>query len=222
MYTVHKYFQCFLYSAILAWAINTTTALAADATSFNPVDVSVSAASSGGVPVGTVIAWPVSTNPDDFEKWLECNGQSIPTSYTALRAIVGTTTPNYQGLFLRGNGGNAAALGVQQAESVYIDSTSSNTALNIEGAKMVWSGASNYGGEVDGISGWQGVTSVSHAVIAFGETSNSMNSLVNTVIAESISTYANSSVSVDMTINTTATETRPTNKSVRYLIRALP
>lgn len=50
-----------------------------DATSFNPVPIAVEAQAIGGVPVGTVIAWPVSSAPSDAEKWLECDGSPIPT-----------------------------------------------------------------------------------------------------------------------------------------------
>ncbi len=43
---------------------------------------------SGGVPVGTIVAWPVATNPDDWDKWLECNGQSITrTAYPEIHAF---------------------------------------------------------------------------------------------------------------------------------------
>ena len=91
-------------------------ALGADATSFDPTRVEVKAKGSGGVPVGTIISWPVSQNPEDMDNWLECNGQSISRSvYPELFAIVGGQTPDLRGLFLRGHGGNSAALGsIQQ------------------------------------------------------------------------------------------------------------
>lgn len=56
------------------------SALGADATSFDPTRVEVKAKGSGGVPVGTIISWPVATNPEDMDNWLECNGQSISPS----------------------------------------------------------------------------------------------------------------------------------------------
>lgn len=59
--------------------------------------------SSSGIPIGTVIIWPVATNPIGSDVWLECNGQST-SAYPALAAIVGATVPNYQGTFLRGYG----------------------------------------------------------------------------------------------------------------------
>ena len=91
----------------------------ADSTSFDPTKVAVEAKSSGGVPVGTIISWPVATNPEDMDNWLECNGQNIsPSVYPELFAVVGSQTPDLRGLFLRGHGGNSAALGVQQNDAI--------------------------------------------------------------------------------------------------------
>lgn len=55
----------------------------------------------GGVPVGTIIAWPGSSAPTEGGTWLLCNGQSC-ASYPALVAIVGSTVPNLNGRFLEG------------------------------------------------------------------------------------------------------------------------
>ena len=91
----------------------------ADSTSFDPTKVAVEAKSSGGVPVGTIISWPVATNPEDMDNWLECNGQNIsPSVYPELFAVLGGQTPDLRGLFLRGHGGNSAALGVQQNDAI--------------------------------------------------------------------------------------------------------
>ena len=55
-----------------------------------------------GVPIGTVIAWASSKNPNDGI-WLECNGQSC-AAYSELSAVLGkTTVPDYRGRFLEGN-----------------------------------------------------------------------------------------------------------------------
>ena len=91
----------------------------ADSTSFDPTRVEVKAKGSGGVPVGTIVAWPVATNPEDMDNWLECNGQSIsPSVYPELFAVLGNSVPDLRGLFLRGHGGNSAALGVQQGDAI--------------------------------------------------------------------------------------------------------
>ena len=91
----------------------------ADATSFDPTRVEVKAKGSGGVPVGTIVAWPVATNPEDMDNWLECNGQSIsPSVYPELFAVLGNSVPDLRGLFLRGHGGDSAALGVRQGDAI--------------------------------------------------------------------------------------------------------
>lgn len=91
----------------------------ADSTSFDPTRVVVTAKGSGGVPVGTIIAWPVATNPDDMDNWLECNGQSVnPSVYPELSAVIGLQVPDLRGLFLRGMGGNSANLGVRQEDAI--------------------------------------------------------------------------------------------------------
>ena len=85
-------------------------AKSADSTSFNPVPVTIVAKGGGGVPIGTIIAWPVATNPEDMDNWLECNGQSVNAAvYPELAAIVGATVPDYRGLFLRGLGSQASS-----------------------------------------------------------------------------------------------------------------
>ena len=91
----------------------------ADSTSFDPTKVAVEAKSSGGVPVGTIISWPVATNPEDMDNWLECNGQNIsPSVYPELFAVLGGKTPDLRGLFLRGHGGNSAELGAPQGHAM--------------------------------------------------------------------------------------------------------
>ena len=89
----------------------------ADSTSFDPTRVEVKAKGSG-VPVGMILAWPVATNPEDMDNWLECNGQSIsPSVYPELFAVVGNSVPDLRGLFLRGYGGKSAALGTTQDQA---------------------------------------------------------------------------------------------------------
>ena len=63
------------------------------------------------------MAWPVAGNPADAASWLECNGQST-TGYPELAAVVGATVPDLRGRFLRGFGGNSAALGVAQGDAI--------------------------------------------------------------------------------------------------------
>ena len=78
-------------------------------------------------PVGAIFFFPVETPP---EYTLECNGAAISRSaYAELFALIGTkhgagdgaTTfnlPDLRGKFIRGTGGNAAALGVAQGDAM--------------------------------------------------------------------------------------------------------
>lgn len=91
-----------------------------------------------GTPIGTIIMWASSTNPQDGGVWLDCNGQSC-TSYPKLVAIVGNNVPNLQGLFPRCIGSQtvagtkySASLGDKQGDAI----------RNITGA----TGAAGYGG----------------------------------------------------------------------------
>lgn len=73
------------------------SARAADATSFDPLTVSVEALAISGVPVGTIIAWPVANNPEGWAEgnWLECNGQTISQAvYPELFAVMGGQVPD--------------------------------------------------------------------------------------------------------------------------------
>ena len=53
-----------------------------DSCSFDPVPIPITSVSLGGVPVGTVVAWPLTALPTEKDKygnpkWLECNGQTV-------------------------------------------------------------------------------------------------------------------------------------------------
>lgn len=92
--------------------------VAADGTSFNPTTISVKSVGAS-IPVGTVITWPSNSWPSDRDNWLECNGQSISSAvYPELVALIGSRVPDYRGLFLRGVGGNSAALGILQEDEI--------------------------------------------------------------------------------------------------------
>nr|WP_306532105.1 phage tail protein [Bilophila wadsworthia] len=82
--------------------------VAADGTSFNPTTISVKSVGAS-IPVGTVITWPSNSWPSDRDNWLECNGQSISSAvYPELVGVVGSTVPDYRGLFLRGQGSQSS------------------------------------------------------------------------------------------------------------------
>ena len=56
-----------------------------------------------GTPIGTIIMWASSTNPQDGGVWLDCDGSSYnTTTYAKLYAILGSgNLPNLKGLFPR-------------------------------------------------------------------------------------------------------------------------
>ncbi len=71
----------------------------------------------GGNPVGAYIYYHGTTAPDGY---LHCNGSTFSaTQYPRLYQVLGTAIlPDLRGKFLRGLGGNAAALGVVQTDTI--------------------------------------------------------------------------------------------------------
>ena len=63
-----------------------------------------------------VVAWTLSSNPSD--NYLECNGQGVDKNkYPKLYQLM-HNVPDYRGVFLRGLGGNSAALGILQNDAI--------------------------------------------------------------------------------------------------------
>ncbi|EHJ48827.1 Tail Collar domain protein [Solidesulfovibrio carbinoliphilus subsp. oakridgensis] len=88
---------------LLSFILSAGHSLAGDGSSFNPVPIPIT--SQGTIPVGTVIPWPSTSMPADATRWLECNGQAVPSGsqYDRLRVVLGSKPiPNYNGQFLRG------------------------------------------------------------------------------------------------------------------------
>ena len=72
-------------------------ASAGDSCSFSPPSVTSTAPKNGAVPVGTIIIWPASSNPEGWSegKWLACNGQSVSSaSYPELASLGFSSVPN--------------------------------------------------------------------------------------------------------------------------------
>ena len=193
----------------------------------------ISASSKGSVPVGTVIVWPVANDPEDMTNsdgtvnWLECNGQTFnTTTYSSLANIVGTKTPNYQGMFLRGNGSqdyaqnNGTSVGVTNTTyaSGSIGQIQGDSTRNISGVVGAYNGTVSpfwtTGGASDAITA-TGAFYWTRTVGAGRETDD-----VNIYYAYSNNTGP---IGIDTSrITPTSTENRPVNVAVRYLIRALP
>ncbi|WP_165176880.1 phage tail protein [Desulfovibrio sp. ZJ369] len=177
-------FPLFLWLFLLF--LSAQAAHGADATSFDPTKVAVTAQGSGGVPVGTIIAWPVATNPEDMSNWLECNGQSISRSvFPELFAVMGAKVPDLRGYFLRGYGGKSGTLGVQQ---------DAEKPRHTHPVGKVVNGTGYHGGGYG----------------AFLDYSHSGDFRKYGVKYSGAAEYEQ------------ATENRPINKAVRYLIRARP
>lgn len=72
------------------------------------------------IPVGIVAIWTSPVAPIDAEKWFDCDGSRYDQSrYPDLFKILKSVSlPDYRGLFLRGVGGNSAALGVLQSDRI--------------------------------------------------------------------------------------------------------
>ena len=172
--------------------------IAGDSCSFTPSNVTA-VVTGGGVPVGTVIIWPFSTNPEGWSegKWLECNGQAVSASaYPELRAVVGANVPDLRGLFLRGTGGNAAALGTVQEDA----------GRNVTGSFARRDDAGIFGGLVNLEGAFYGTGATSWRTRCTGGVYGSM--------------YLNFDASRVWGTAHTAAEFRPRNRATRYLIRA--
>ena len=178
-------------------------ASAGDSCSFSPPSITAIAPAGGSVPVGTVIHWPFSGNPEGWAegKWLECNGQSISSSkYPELYAVSGSNVPDLRGLFLRGTGGSAAALGSTQEDA------GRNITASIETRDDVAKSVGQF---------WKPTGAFS----ASGGGGRGRLRCTEGYVAESKLSF---DASRSWGSSHTASEFRPKNRSVRYLIRATP
>lgn len=178
-------------------------ASAGDSCSFSPPSVTAVAPAGGSVPVGTVIHWPFSGNPEGWSegKWLECNGQSISSAtYPELYAVAGSTVPDLRGLFLRGTGGAAATLGSIQEDA------GRNITASIETRDDIAKSVGQF---------WRATGAFS----ASGGGGQGRLRCTEGYVAESKLSF---DASRSWGSSHTAGEFRPKNRSVRYLIRATP
>lgn len=193
------------------------------------------------LPVGTVITWPSGVGPQGWSAdinntdWLECNGSPIPAHYTELIGIVGANTPNYAGMFLRGRGGKAGALGVKQEAAVHVPSSvgAKLSIKNITDGAFVETVDLNpgYGAENSNIieyrvpfrpslkqnlTYWTGETAHPKGTVtldgSYGGTYH--------VAPNAIGVSNGSSYDTTFTVDSPAQETRPDNVAVIYYIKA--
>ena len=176
--------------------------VAADGTSFNPTTISVKSVGAS-IPVGTVITWPSNSWPSDRDNWLECNGQSISSAvYPELVGVVGWNVPNYQGVFLRGYGGQTSyhygAVGHWSAGL---------GELQGDGIREIWGELSYLPRSRDGEVGQSG------SLAFWNEGRNQWMNDAGKAPSGAMNFYASRSTPV-------VGEVRPVNRAVRYLIRA--
>jgi hypothetical protein len=209
-----KQFSGLFVALITAWLCWPLAAPAADSTSFNPVPVFVEAESSGGVPVGTIVSWPVATNPADWHKWLECDGQTIdPLVYSELASLVGPVVPDLRGLFLRGHGTqahsqlNGSIVGVTSSlhQSGALGTVQGDAIRQLEGSFLVDDNFSGRGAEIE-----NGFFRHTYRLGHVGGFNVGADNFASWILA-----FQSSRVSP------TANEIRPANMAVRYLIKAL-
>ena len=195
----------------------TTLANSADSSAFDPTKIAVTAKSSGGsVPVGTIIAWPVATNPSDADNWLECNGQYISSAvYPELYAVVGSYVPDYRGMFLRGYGSQSFT----QINGTLTGSTATTHASGNLGA-IQGDAIRNMTGKVTRAycQNFCFVPNSSGTNVLSGEDTES--EMVGTAGVLGGRSHYRSLIFDASRIVPTAEEIRPVNKAVRYLIRA--
>ena len=176
--------------------------VAADGTSFNPTTISVKSVGAS-IPVGTVITWPSNSWPSDRDNWLECNGQSISSAvYPELVGVVGGNVPNYQGVFLRGYGGQTSyhygAVGHWSAGL---------GELQGDGIREIWGELSYLPRSRDGEVGQSG------SLAFWNEGRNQWMNDAGKAPSGAMNFYASRSTPV-------VGEVRPVNRAVCYLIRA--
>ena len=176
--------------------------VAADGTSFNPTTISVKSVGAS-IPVGTVITWPSNSWPSDRDNWLECNGQSISSAvYPELVGVVGGNVPNYQGVFLRGYGGQTSyhygAVGHWSAGL---------GELQGDGIREIWGELSYLPRSRDREVGQSG------SLAFWNEGRNQWMNDAGKAPSGAMNFYASRSTPV-------VGEVRPVNRAVRYLIRA--
>ncbi|QAZ66132.1 phage tail protein [Solidesulfovibrio carbinolicus] len=207
--------------------------IAADGLSFNPTLITIT--STGTIPVGTVIPWPSTSFPPDASRWLECNGQAVPSGsqYDRLRAAVGTNVPNYGDQFLRGTT-TLSLVGTKVSDSirshtVYVPGQNAPVSGNLNSTGLSGS-ASPQSYSYQAVTGSQTVLTWVDGVPNLGQTqSPNMGWSNGSTSGGSVSGSLNSGsltgtayVSSQTGTYAGGSETAPVHTRVRYLIRAVP
>ena len=156
----------------------------------------LSAKAGSSLPIGTIMPWASTSNPDDGT-WLECNGQSC-SAYPELVAVLGrSTVPDYRGVFLRAYG--------SRTSSHYGTVTHQSGSLG----ELQGDAIRNITGNITSIYGRQNVSDG-----AFQRTNAYEN-----IDYDRGANMAHYSFDASRVVPT-ATENRPINIAVKYLIKA--
>lgn len=202
----------------------------------------VNVESSGGVslveealPVGSITMWGTSTPPTD---WLELDGSSIPSEYTELISLYGANLPDFRGQFVRGWDHGA---GVDSGRSISTTQDSEVQPLTFKGNAVaghkhsrgtmeIYGSLSapgyadaSVGYSLSGSSAFQ--PSGSKTTIDKVDTGANVGSIYRSVDFRASRHWTGSTSSAgghtpSGTIEGTGAETRPTNISVMYIIKA--
>ena len=191
-----------------------------------------------GVPIGTVIAWPMSGDPAGIWSgfWLECNGQAVDASKYPKLAKLMSAVPDYRGVFLRG-------LGSQLFSDSFGTITHSSAALNmIQGdSSRTISGSLGDPGIVGGWNGYNYDTNPFYfgsqgyrgnvglffdsTYATYRYTLSGSKDTEYTLNEQTTSLSARGVYNVEMNYDIsrtvpTSNEFRPINKAIRYMIKA--
>ena len=207
----------FLFPALILMSALPLIAHAADATSFNPTTVKVTAKPISSIPVGTIISWPVAQNPADWQNpdgsynWLECNGQTISqTAYPELFALMGGKVPDLRGLFLRGYGSQAHFQNNGSTVGVTSTTHSSGELGQVQGDALRKINGFVSGQNAGFIDNFGGVFSIGELTQGYEGSTIRPN-------------YKSDDFFLDTSrVVPTAQEVRPANTAVRYLVRSRP
>ena len=165
-----------------------------------------------GVPTGSIMPFIGTVAP---KGWLLCDGSPFPdnASYAGLKTLLGsTTTPNLQGMFLRGTGTAASGKSGPALKAVQQDDIKSH--LHAVDINTNTAGAHNH----TGANGFNRVLKEDGTSTA--NSSDHSSNEPNLYLSSPIATDGAHTHSVKgNTGNTGTTETRPINYGVNYIIK---
>ncbi len=192
---------------------------ALDATDIVPTRVDIAVRTDNGVPIGSIVAWPVGSDGFDTDAWLECQGQTVSATLypqlvlalTGSSSAASATLPDLRGLFLRGYGAQVIEQNNGTRNGITATTHSSGELMTPQGDSLrplygnLPAGGSPIGGEdlnlnLSGVFSWTGS---------------------GTAAGQGTGTRSNAQAFFDASLYAPVdNEVRPASMAVRYLIRA--